>query len=100
MVRQPMGGISAPCCRPRTGSSWPNCPRRLAARLLPAPWSRITEVIYKVTAPWERQAERGVIWNDPALAIPWPFAPAEAILSLTKDRALPRLAECSEWHVS
>jgi len=58
-----------------------------------------TEVIYKVTAPWERQAERGVIWNDPALAIPWPISPAEAILS-DKDRALPRLAECSEWHVS
>jgi len=29
-----------------------------------------TEVIYKVTAPWDRQAERGVIWNDPSLAIP------------------------------
>ncbi len=56
-------------------------------------------MIYKVTAPWERQAERGVIWNDPALAIPWPISPAEAILS-DKDRALPRLAECSEWHVS
>ena len=24
-----------------------------------------TEVIYKVTAPWDRPAERGVIWNDP-----------------------------------
>jgi dTDP-4-dehydrorhamnose 3,5-epimerase len=54
-------------------------------------------VIYKVTAPWDRQAERGVIWNDPALAIPWPIAPSEAILS-DKDRALPLLAECGEWH--
>jgi dTDP-4-dehydrorhamnose 3,5-epimerase len=27
-----------------------------------------TEVIYKVTAPWDRQAERGVIWSDPMLA--------------------------------
>ena len=54
-----------------------------------------TEVIYKVTAPWDRQAERGVIWNDPALAIPWPIAPGEAILS-DKDRALPRLAECGD----
>jgi dTDP-4-dehydrorhamnose 3,5-epimerase len=57
-----------------------------------------TEVIYKVTAPWDRQAERGVIWNDPALAIPWPIAPPEAILS-DKDLELPRLADCSEWHV-
>ena len=44
-----------------------------------------TEVIYKVTAPWDRQAERGVIWNDPALAIPRPIAPGAAILS-DKDR--------------
>jgi dTDP-4-dehydrorhamnose 3,5-epimerase len=58
-----------------------------------------TEVIYKVTYPWDRQAERGVIWDDPQLAIPWPIAPAEAILS-DKDRALPRLAECSEWLAS
>jgi dTDP-4-dehydrorhamnose 3,5-epimerase len=55
-----------------------------------------TEVIYKVTAPWDRQAERGVIWNDPALALPWPMAPDEAILS-DKDRVLPRLADC-DWH--
>ena len=33
-----------------------------------------------------------MIWNDPALAIPWPIAPAEAILS-DKDRALPRLED-------
>lgn len=56
-----------------------------------------TEVIYKVTSPWDRQAERGVIWNDPALAVPWPIEPDEAILS-DKDRVLPRLGECSEWH--
>ena len=56
-----------------------------------------TEVIYKVTAPWDRQAERGVIWNDPALAVPWPIASAEAILS-DKDRVLPRLSECGDWH--
>jgi dTDP-4-dehydrorhamnose 3,5-epimerase len=56
-----------------------------------------TEVIYKVTAPYDRQAERGVVWNDPALAIPWPITPAEAILS-DKDRVLPRLEECGVWH--
>jgi dTDP-4-dehydrorhamnose 3,5-epimerase len=55
-----------------------------------------TEVIYKVTAPWDRQAERGVLWNDPALDIPWPITPAEAILS-EKDQVLPRLADC-DWH--
>jgi dTDP-4-dehydrorhamnose 3,5-epimerase len=55
-----------------------------------------TEVIYKVTAPWDRAAERGVIWNDPDLAVPWPIALSEAILS-GKDRILPRLADCPAW---
>lgn len=54
-----------------------------------------TEVIYKVTAPWDREAERGVVWNDPQLAVPWPIPEREAILS-DKDRKLPRLAEC-DW---
>jgi dTDP-4-dehydrorhamnose 3,5-epimerase len=58
-----------------------------------------TEVIYKVTAPWDRLAERGVIWNDPVLRIPWPIAPTDAILS-DKDRALPPLADCGEWHTA
>ena len=55
-----------------------------------------TEVIYKVTAPYDKPAERGVIWNDPALAIPWPIPPGEALLS-DKDLVLPRLADCPEW---
>ena len=55
-----------------------------------------TEVIYKVTTPWNRAAERGVIWDDPALAVLWPIPPREAILS-DKDRVLPRLVDC-EWH--
>ena len=55
-----------------------------------------TEVIYKVTAPWDRDAERGVIWNDPDLAVPWPIGPDEAVLS-DKDRLLPHLADCEAW---
>jgi dTDP-4-dehydrorhamnose 3,5-epimerase len=55
-----------------------------------------TEVIYKVTAPYDREAERGVIWNDPDLALPWPVAPAEAVLS-EKDRVLPCLAGAEPW---
>ena len=54
-----------------------------------------TEVIYKVTAPWDREAERGVIWDDPDLALPWPINPEEASLS-EKDRLLPRLEDC-DW---
>jgi dTDP-4-dehydrorhamnose 3,5-epimerase len=55
-----------------------------------------TEVFYKVTADYDRAAERGVVWNDPDLALPWPVAPADAILS-DKDRVLPRLADCDRW---
>ncbi len=55
-----------------------------------------TEVIYKVTAPYDRSAERGVIWNDPVLAVPWPVSAAEAILS-DKDKLLPPFSRHDEW---
>ncbi len=51
-----------------------------------------TAVIYKVTADYDRAAERGVIWNDPDLALPWPVAPDSAALS-DKDLVLPRLRD-------
>lgn len=51
-----------------------------------------TEVIYKVTAPYDKPAERGVIWNDPDIAIAWPIASHEVILS-DKDKVLPRLRD-------
>ncbi|HVZ08565.1 dTDP-4-dehydrorhamnose 3,5-epimerase [Rhodopila sp.] len=53
-----------------------------------------TEVIYKVTAPYDKPAERGVIWNDPDIAIQWPVA--DVILS-DKDKVLPRLRDCEPW---
>ena len=55
-----------------------------------------TEVIYKVTAPWDRATERAVIWNDPGLALPWPVAAGEAVLS-DKDAAVPPLAPDTDW---
>ena len=54
------------------------------------------EVIYKVTADYDRAAERGVVWNDPDLALPWPVAPEAALLS-DKDSELPRLRDCPAW---
>ena len=56
-----------------------------------------TEVIYKVTADYDRAAERGVIWNDPTLAVPWPVAADEVVLS-DKDKLLPMLADCDAWY--
>ncbi|MDQ2802299.1 MAG: dTDP-4-dehydrorhamnose 3,5-epimerase [Pseudomonadota bacterium] len=58
-----------------------------------------TEVIYKVTAEYDRAAERGIIWNDPDLALPWPVRDHEALLS-DKDRTLPRLADSAAWFAS
>jgi dTDP-4-dehydrorhamnose 3,5-epimerase len=45
-----------------------------------------------VDAVYSAEHERGLDWSDPALAIPWPVAKGEAILS-DKDSALPRLQD-------
>ena len=50
-----------------------------------------SEVIYKVTAPYSPAHERGILWSDPDLAIPWPVAPDVAVLS-DRDRLHPPLA--------
>jgi dTDP-4-dehydrorhamnose 3,5-epimerase len=55
-----------------------------------------TEVIYKVTADYDKAAERGVIWNDPDIGIEWPIEADQTILS-DKDKVLPRLADCPPW---
>jgi dTDP-4-dehydrorhamnose 3,5-epimerase len=55
-----------------------------------------TEVIYKVTGLYDRASERGVIWNDPGLALPWPVDASEVVLS-DKDRALPGWADAADW---
>ncbi len=54
-----------------------------------------TEVIYKVTNYYAPQHDRGILWNDPALGIEWPIAPADAILS-DKDKKQPRFAEAPD----
>jgi dTDP-4-dehydrorhamnose 3,5-epimerase len=51
-----------------------------------------TEVIYKVTGAYDKEAERGVIWNDPDIGIKWPLAADQVILS-DKDKLLPRLRD-------
>jgi dTDP-4-dehydrorhamnose 3,5-epimerase len=55
-----------------------------------------TEVIYKVTSGYDRAAERGVIWNDSTLALPWPVSAEKAILS-DKDLILPGFSEAGAW---
>lgn len=51
-----------------------------------------TEVIFKVTAFFAPGYERGLLWNDPTLAIRWPLHANEAVLS-PKDLAQPRWSD-------
>jgi dTDP-4-dehydrorhamnose 3,5-epimerase len=51
-----------------------------------------TEVQYKVTAPYSREHERCVRFDDPAIGVDWPFAVDRMTLS-DKDRAAPLLAD-------
>jgi dTDP-4-dehydrorhamnose 3,5-epimerase len=54
-----------------------------------------TEVLYKVSAYYAPAHDRGLAWDDPALAIDWPVEPDAAILS-DKDRRHPGLAALPE----
>ena len=51
-----------------------------------------TEVAYKVDEFYAHECERGIAWDDPNLAIDWPVAKTDVVLS-DKDRALPRFAD-------
>lgn len=51
-----------------------------------------TEVFYKVTDYWNKEAEGAIRWDDPELNIDWGLADGEASLS-DKDRVAPLFAE-------
>jgi len=51
-----------------------------------------TEVVYKVSSHWNGDAEGGVLWSDPDLAIAWPVSPERAICN-ARDKAWPRLKD-------
>lgn len=52
--------------------------------------SETAVVSYLVDNPYAPQAEGGLAWDDPALAIPWPLSGAPIVSA--KDRSWPRLA--------
>jgi dTDP-4-dehydrorhamnose 3,5-epimerase len=51
-----------------------------------------TEVAYKVTDTYAPDCDRGIAWDDPDLALPWPFGGRDVQLS-DKDRRAPRLRD-------
>ncbi len=48
-----------------------------------------TQVLYGISPAYRAEAARGVRWNDPALAIPWPLPP---VALSERDQALPDLS--------
>ena len=58
--------------------------------------SESADFVYKVTSYYSPPDERGITWDDPDLAIPWPTA--EPILS-ERDKHHPRLAEAPREYI-
>lgn len=52
----------------------------------------LTEIAYKVSAPYSHDHDHGIFWDDPSLRIRWPISTDKAILS-PKDASLPVLRE-------
>ncbi len=57
-----------------------------------------TEVLYKVTAPYSREHDRAIRFDDPEIGIAWPVTPSELILS-DKDRSAPRFRDADNAFV-
>lgn len=51
-----------------------------------------TDFIYKCSNYYSQPHERGVLWNDPLIGIPWPKLDVDYILS-EKDKKLPSVKE-------
>ncbi len=52
--------------------------------------SETADVVYKMSAEYSPEQERGVIWNDLTIGVKWPVT--QPVLS-AKDRALPSITD-------
>jgi dTDP-4-dehydrorhamnose 3,5-epimerase len=64
--------------------------------------SEVADVIYKQTAYYDPEVERGIAWDDPDIGIDWSLPASELTVS-ERDAAAPRLSEIAaelpfEWH--
>lgn len=48
------------------------------------------EIVYKASGEYSREQDRGILWSDPDIGIPWPV---EAPVLSARDEELPRLRE-------
>jgi dTDP-4-dehydrorhamnose 3,5-epimerase len=55
--------------------------------------SEQAEFVYKCSAYYAPEEERGLIWNDPTVAITWPIPAGEVPILSGKDGRYPRLQE-------
>jgi dTDP-4-dehydrorhamnose 3,5-epimerase len=110
LVRVVRGAIWDVAIDARHGS--PSFGKHVAAELSAANWQQLwippgflhafltlepdSEVVYKTTDYYNKDSERGIIYNDPDLAIEWPIPDEEIILS-DKDQVLPRWSEMGDW---
>ena len=57
--------------------------------------SDVADVIYKQTAYYDPELERGIAWNDPDVGIEWPLPEGELIVS-ERDAAAPLLRDIED----
>lgn len=57
--------------------------------------SDVADVIYKQTAYYDPELERGIAWNDPDVAIEWPL-PVDELTISERDSAAPLLRELAD----
>lgn len=57
--------------------------------------SDVADVIYKQTAYYDPQLERGIAWNDPDVGIEWPLPESELTIS-ERDAGAPLLRELAD----
>jgi dTDP-4-dehydrorhamnose 3,5-epimerase len=57
--------------------------------------SEVADLMYKQTAYYSPEVERGIAWDDPDVGIEWPL-PREQLVVSERDATAPRLAEVAD----